>query len=84
MVQINDLVETFCLQFLDHLFPVILQKMQMIYIRIVFHNSPELWLDQVMDAAIRQLLFQAAHYRSGQHNIANGRKPDYKKLHDLN
>ena len=72
MVQVDDVIVLFRLQFMQHQFKTIRQHMYFIDVGIGIHDTALRLLGKKMHFGIRHLLFQAAHNRRGKHDITDG------------
>ena len=69
MVQIDNVIIVFRLQFFDHQLPAMGQLMHFINIGIVLHHGVKPVTREKMHFRIRHLLFEATDYRGGEDDI---------------
>ena len=82
-VQIDNVIIFFSLNFTDCGTQRFFEQQQFIQVGVVIVDIPESGLGQEVDLSIRELLFQATHYRGGIYNIAHGTEADNQYLHAI-
>ncbi len=71
-MQVDDVIVIFLFQRLDHFVHILFDEVNFADVRIVLKNPLEGGFCKVMDLRMLQLLPDAAYYRCGEHNVADG------------
>jgi hypothetical protein len=80
VVQVDNVIKLISLQILNDSIQILFHQMKVVDERIVLQDGPECIFGEKMNFSLGHLLFQTTDNRRSQNDIADGRKPDDKKL----